>query len=329
MLMIGTLRYMIFWFFVLIVLTGLCIFLFLRNPIFFSVSSQNSIQSDIQRLKQDVSFLTSLNPSRSYENIASLNKAADYIKAEFEKTDCNVSEQKFIHEGQTFRNIICSYGPSDAPRVILGAHYDVHGHNNPGADDNASAVAGVLELARLVSREKPDLKHRLDFIAYTLEETPHFRTPAMGSYVHAKSLKEENEQVKLMISVEMIGYFSDKPNSQHYPLSFLKWLYPSKGNFIGVVGLSFDRYLVYRAKKLMMHSKDIPVYSINAPSFIPGIDLSDHKNYWLLDYPALMVTDTAFFRNPNYHRSSDTADTLDYNRMSKVVDGLYHVAIKF
>ncbi|MEM7620763.1 MAG: M28 family peptidase [Pseudomonadota bacterium] len=304
-------------------------FWFLKNPLFVPSQPILSAQSDKIHLQTHVNYLAAISPSRNSKNLIALNQAADYIKAEFQKSKCNIDEQVFEIEGQNYRNIVCSFGPESAPRIILGAHYDVHFENNPGADDNASGVAGIIELSRLLTQHSPDLKHRVDLVAYTLEEQPHFREHTMGSFIHAKSLVEQDIPVKLMVSIEMIGYFSDAPESQSYPLSFLKLFYPTTGNFIGVIGTSFDRSLVARAKRLMNTSERLPVYSINAPRFIPGVDLSDHRNFWHFNLPALMVTDTAFLRNPNYHQSTDTPDTLDYDRMSDVVNGLYRIAVEF
>ena len=125
----------------------------------------------------------------------------------------------------------------------------------------------------------------------------------------------------------MIGYFSDQTGSQSFPLGLLAWFYPDKGNFIGVVGRAFDRSLVARVKALMTVTPDLPVYSINAPGFITGVDFSDHWSFWQFGFPAVMVTDTAFLRNPNYHHPTDTPGTLDYGRMAQTVDGLYRVAV--
>jgi Zn-dependent M28 family amino/carboxypeptidase len=276
-----------------------------------------------------VRFLAASAPARAFHNVAVLNRAADHVEAEFRKAGCEPERQTFQVGGDDYHNIICSFGPADAPRVVIGAHYDVAGDDNPGADDNASAVAGVLELARLLEQEKPDLPHRLDLVAFSLEEPPNFQSATMGSYVHAKSLAGMQAEIKLMISVEMIDYFSDAPGSQTYPLPLLNLIYPDKGDFIGVIGRSFDRSLVARVKTLMRVSDALPVHSINAPALVPGIDLSDHWSYWQHGLPALMVSDTAFLRNPNYHMASDTADTLDYRRMALTVDGLYRVAVGF
>jgi len=156
--------------------------------------------------------------------------------------------QEFWVGKNKYKNVICSIGPRDAERIIIGAHYDVYG-NQPGADDNASGIAGVLELARLFKQRNPELKHRIDFIAYTLEESPFFKTEFMGSAIHAKSLFEARVKVKVMICLEMIGFYSDKSYSQHFPNLLLSYLYPSKGNFILVVGKLWQRKLVRQIKR--------------------------------------------------------------------------------
>ena len=315
----------VFWVLVLAVVAYAGMFWFLRNPAMVTVAEPGGLRAQSESLKAHVRFLTSIQPSRSMNNPAALTLAADYVREEFEKTGCDVSEHTFTIKDVVYRNIICASGPESAPRVVIGAHYDVAGDNNPGADDNASGVAGVLEIARMLGQQKPPLDHRVELVAFTLEEVLSSR----GSLEYAHSLWENEVAVDLMVSVEMIGYFSDEPGSQRFPLSFLKWFYPSEGNFIGVVGQAFDRAVVSRVKRLMTLNDKVPVYSINAPKFVPAVDLSDHKNFWAAGYPAVMVTDTAFLRNPNYHRSTDTADTLDYERMAIVVDGLYRVTVDY
>ncbi len=312
------------------VLVYAAVFWFLKNPALFARDvTPDSPKAVPVRLEADVQFLAALKPSRAFHNVASLNAAANYIEAEFKKAGCMPERRTFKIGDNDYHNIVCSLGPQESPRVVIGAHYDVEGDNNPGADDNAGAVAGVLELARMIGRAKPDLAHGLDLVAFSLEELPNFKSANMGSYIYAEWLVSEALEIKLMISVEMIGYFADAPGSQTYPLSFLKWFYPDRGNFIGVVGQAFDRARVARVKKLMRTDDALPVYSINAPGFVPGIDLSDHWSFWRHNLPAVMVTDTAFFRNPNYHMPSDTPDTLDYQRMALTVDGLYQVAVRY
>jgi hypothetical protein len=170
---------------------------------------------------------------------------------------------------------------------------------------------------------------QVDLVAYTLEEPPYFRTPMMGSAVHARSLKQQGHAVRAMVALEMIGYFSDAPNSQSFPSPILKLFYPTKGNFIAIVGKVGQGAVVRRAKRAMRGASALPVYSINAPRFVPGVDFSDHLQYWAAGYQAVMITDTAFYRNPRYHTAHDTPETLDYTRMAMVVQGVYAAVLAF
>jgi Zn-dependent M28 family amino/carboxypeptidase len=178
-------------------------------------------------------------------------------------------------------------------------------------------------LARLLAEHRPPVTRRIEFVAFTLEEPPFFRTDAMGSAVHARSLRQRGVPVAAMVCLEMVGYFSDQPRSQRFPMPGLGLLYPNTGNFVAVVGNLGGRRLTRDIKARMAGACAVPVHSINAPTLVPGVDFSDHINYWREGLPAVMITDTAFYRNPNYHLPSDTADTLDYERMAEVVKGLY------
>jgi len=288
-----------------------------------------NIPVDKERLRQNVQTLAASVPPRNAQNVASLDKSAEYLLNEFGKTKGRVEIQRFIQDGKEYKNVICSFGPEAGERIIVGAHYDVQG-NQPGADDNASGVAGLLELSRLVQILRTELKFRIDFVAYTLEEGQLFKHPCArhyGSYIHAKSLARDGIAVRAMICLEMIGYFSDRPNSQKYPFFFLRWFYPDKGNFIAVVGKWGQGRLVEEVKKSLAAPSQLPVESLTAMSFVPGVSFSDHQSYWKFGYPAVMITDSAFYRNKNYHKPSDTADTLDYDRMAEVVKGLYWTII--
>jgi len=288
-----------------------------------------NIPVDKERLRQDVQTLAALVPHRNAQNVASLDKSAEYLLNEFGKTKGRVEIQRFIQDGKEYKNVICSFGPEAGERIIVGAHYDVQG-NQPGADDNASGVAGLLELSRLVQILRTELKFRMDFVAYTLEEGQLFKHPCArhyGSYIHAKSLARDGIAVRAMICLEMIGYFSDRPNSQKYPFFFLRWFYPDTGNFIAVVGKWGQGRLVEEVKKSLAAPSQLPVESMTAMSFVPGVSFSDHQSYWKFGYPAVMITDSAFYRNKNYHKPSDRADTLDYDRMAEVVKGLYWTMI--
>jgi hypothetical protein len=288
------------------------------------------IPVDTERLRKDVEVLTAIVPSRNAMNVASLDKSAGYILEEFRKSGGRVEIQRLTQDGKEYKNVICSFGPEAGERIIVGAHYDVHG-NQPGADDNASGVAGLLELSRLINSLKPGLNFRIDFVSYTLEENQRFKHPFArhyGSYIHAKSLTEAGIPVRAMISLEMIGYFSDLPHSQQYPLFFLRWYYPDRGNFIAVVGKWGQGSLVKKVTKLLSAQSEVPVESLTAMSLLPGVSFSDHESYWKFDYPSVMITDTSFYRNKNYHKSGDTAETLDYNKMAEVIKGLYWAIIQ-
>jgi hypothetical protein len=312
---------------------GLCALLavsgcwLITNPVLVDLDAIEAPAADSDRLEADVRDLATRTPSRTSRNVAALDAVADWIGESFAAAGCAPRERTYETDGATYRNVICAFGPEGAPRLVIGAHYDVF--EGPGADDNASGVAAILELARLIGAAEPELAHRLELVAFTLEEPPHFRRETMGSYVHAGDIAEAGTALKLMISVEMVGYFSDAPGSQTYPAGFLEWFYPDRADFIGVVGRTFDRTAVNRVKALMAAAGALPVYSINAPVRLAGIDFSDHWSFWQHGLPAVMVTDTAFFRNPNYHRPTDTPDTLDYRRMAQVVDGLYQVAVGY
>ncbi|MGV3504022.1 MAG: M28 family peptidase [Adhaeribacter sp.] len=272
-----------------------------------------------ERLYHDVEFLTSVTPARNYLNLASLEKVTGYITEELEKVGARPEMQTWVADGREYKNIIASYNPEKTRRLIVGAHYDVCG-DQPGADDNASAVAGLLELARLVFASQPQMDYRIDFVAYCLEEPPFFSSELMGSYVHAKSLYDQGVEVIGMICLEMIGYFSEAPGSQPFPSPELAEIYPHVGNFIIVVGIG--RYEAFNRKvhQLMSDGSGIDVQVISFPAGHGLAGLSDHSSYWRFGYPALMINDTAFLRNPNYHTTNDTIATLDFDKMTEVVN---------
>ncbi|RAU82042.1 M28 family peptidase [Pontibacter arcticus] len=285
------------------------------------------MKANTKRLYSDVGFLTSINPPRNYRNLASLEKAADYIKTEFEKAGAPTELQHWEAEGKTYKNVIATYNAGKPKRLVVGAHYDVCG-NQPGADDNASAVAGLLELARMVFAQQPVLNYQIDFVAYCLEEPPFFATGLMGSYIHAKSLHDSGADVIGMICLEMIGYFSDAPESQPFPSPELASLYPHTANFIIVVGI--ERYKAFNAKvhTLLAAAANLDVQAINFPTTDSLAGMSDQRSYWKFGYNALMINDTAFIRNPHYHQQTDTIDTLDFAKMTEVVDGTYNAIIQ-
>lgn len=287
---------------------------------FVSELSSRPPAVDQQALESHVRTLSEKFHPRSHKNRTKLDAAADYVHAQLAKSGARVIEQVYQADDIKARNISVHFGPAAGERLVIGAHYDSH-YDTPGADDNASGVAGLIELARLLA--KAELKRPVELVAYTLEEPPYFRTEEMGSARHARMLKAGNTPVRLMMSIEMIGYYIDKENSQNYPLAALKSIYPTRGDFIGVVGRFQDMGAVRRVKAAMRGASRLPVVSMNAPALLKGVDFSDHLNYWDEGYPAVLITDTSFFRNPHYHETTDTSATLDYRRMAQAVQGIY------
>lgn len=275
---------------------------------------------DPKRLEAHVRTLAiDLHP-RGHESPARLDAVAEYIRKSFARLPGTMEEQQWAVSGKTYRNVILSLGPRQGERVIVGAHYDA-ALGLPGADDNASGVAGLLELAPLLASAQ--LGARVDLVAWSLEEPPFYDTEDMGSVHHARALKAEGVSVRAAISLEMIGAFSDAPGSQHFPAPGMSLLYGDRGDFIALVGRPSDRGLLASLKSTMAGATELPVRSLAAPAIVQGVDWSDHRSYWAEGWPAAMVTDTSFLRNPRYHTAADTPDTLDYVRMAKVVQGTF------
>ncbi len=280
--------------------------------------------SDTAIIRTHLVAITKTDTPRTYQNITQLNKTADYIRAVFLLYTDSVFFQEYTVNGFVYKNVICSFGTEHMKRIIVGAHYDVCG-NQEGADDNASGVVGLLELARLLKGKA--LNHRIDLVAYTLEEPPYFRTENMGSYVHAKSLADAEIPVYGMVSLEMIACFKDEPGSQAYPIGLLSWFYGKKGNYITLVKKFGSGKFARKFSRRYVSTKSVRTKKFTAPKLVPGIDYSDHRNYWKFGFSALMLTDTSFYRNKNYHRKTDTLETLDIYRMGKVIDGVYYTLL--
>lgn len=274
-----------------------------------------------ENLKRTVQFLAEEIGPRGYLRTGALDRAADYIASELEQYGYAALSQAYKVKGRSYRNVFAEKKGGKFPEkiIVVGAHYDTV-TGTPGADDNASGVAGMLELARLLADELLD--KTVHFAAFTLEEPPFFRSRFMGSYVYAKKLRQSNADVEGMICLESIGYFTDEKSSQFYPLPFFRFLYPDRGNFITFVGNLRSRDFLDLAKSGFKTGTRLPVESISTLSVIPGVDFSDHRSFWKFGYNAFMVTDTAFYRNPYYHGEGDIPGTLDFERMADVVIGL-------
>jgi Zn-dependent M28 family amino/carboxypeptidase len=279
------------------------------------------IMDQTAHLRRIVSTLAKDIGVRSYRDLDELQGAADFIVAQFASFGYTVLKQPFLFRNHTYNNLIAELPGHGSPEkvLVIGAHYDTV-RTTPGADDNASGVAGLLALAEALAEKR--LAKTVRFAAFALEEPPAYRTRNMGSYHYARSLKESGAQVEGMICLEMIGYFNDKPGSQSYPLPFFKLKYPSRGNYISLVGNIRSRAFTQTIAAGFRDAVNLPVVTLNAPPIVIGIDFSDHWSFYQFGYRALMVTDTAFYRNPHYHSSTDAPDTLDYEKMAKVVEGL-------
>ena len=307
-----------------------------RQPSFSSpkasVSSRERQGASASRLQGDVESLCAID-HRDADHPDQLRLAASYIERELRATGARVEIQAFdgrIPSGTaSFTNVIASFGDvgSKEPRLVVGAHYDAFGlfGENPGADDNASGTAGLIELARLLGASDFDPPVTVELVAYANEEPPFFASPSMGSSVHADSLEEEALPVLGMISLEMIGYFTER---QPWPNWLYASLYPNDGGFIGVVGRFEDRHLAKRVRGAFRDRALIDAYTFTPPSWVPGTDASDHRSYWDRGHNAVMISDTSFLRNPNYHTPNDRPETLDYEKMADVVDGVLAAVIE-
>lgn len=277
-----------------------------------------------EALHRHVHFLTTLRPFRNWENLESLERVCSYLHDELRDYGLAVREQPFQVQGNEYKNVIGTYNPELKRRLIVGAHYDVCG-DQPGADDNGSAVAGLLESARMVAEYQPKLDYRIDFVAFCLEEPPFFGTEQMGSYIHAESISAIKEDLIGMINFEMIGYFHD--GDQEYPDDRLKQVYPRQANFIAVVGKHAYHPFNQRVFDLMKEDAGIDIQIIDHPMVEDLAGMSDQRSYWHFDIPALMINDTSFIRNPNYHKMSDDIDTLSFEHMREVVTAAYQAIV--
>jgi Zn-dependent M28 family amino/carboxypeptidase len=312
----------------------LAVLIFLIYPIirvnFFSSHKAgkptNGSKPGVKPLHQHVHHLSEIIGSRSVFEYEKINAAKDYIETVLKDLGLEYALQNYQYSGKTFSNIIITLAGQKEPEKIfvIGAHYDTV-FATPGADDNASAVAVLLELCRLLKDYQPSKTLKLIF--FVLEEPPTFKTKYMGSYVYAKTAKDNKEKIYGMISLEMLGYYNDKKGAQLYPLPLMSLFYPKVPNFIGVVGDLKSRKLVKKITNSIKKGCAIPVETLSTVKFVPGVDFSDHGSFWKMGYPAVMITDTAFYRNPNYHSRSDTIDTLDFDKMAELLPGLRQVVV--
>lgn len=281
-----------------------------------------------QNLKVHVEALTKNIGERSVSRLWNLEKTAEYIETFYHEINVDSQREPYLYGKSTVSNVVADivFTNGDLKVFLIGAHYDsVRG--TVGADDNASAVAVQLEVARVLSglkaRENLDLTVR--FVSFALEEPPAYATRSMGSRVYARKAKKDNERIDGMICLEMVGFTCQEPGCQNYPFPLMFLGYPKTGNYIGIVGNYRSRKFTGSLFQSFEKNERLPVVKLTVPwsgYLIPNVRLSDHASFWDRGYKAVMITDTAFYRNPHYHRASDTMDKLDFSFMTELVRSL-------
>ena len=277
-------------------------------------------------LKKHVHTLAQVIGPRNIWSPPSMATTVNYLTQEMVHYGYTVLEQEFTAYDVNAVNLEVEIKGSRQPEeiIVIGAHYDTV-PDCPGANDNGSGVAFLLELAHHLAVARPIRTIRL--VAFANEEPPFFYSKEMGSRHYARRCQQREENIVAMLCLETMGFYSDQPGSQHYPFPF-SFLYPDRANFIGFVGNIRSRHLVRQAIGAFRKHAHFPSEGLAAPGLITGVGWSDHSSFWKEGYPAIMITDTAFFRYDAYHTAADTAEKLDYERMARVVTGLVHTIME-
>ncbi len=274
------------------------------------------LRKSIDRNARDILRFLSVNLGertlRRYEN---LQAAADYIRGKFASGGASVVDEEYVVDGRRVANIRAEIPGITSPEkiIVVGAHYDTI-EDTPGADDNASGIAGLLELYRLLSPFR--FKRTIRFVAFTLEEPPYFSGENMGSMVCARCAREREDLIELMVCLEMLG-FAGRRYEQNVPFRDMAKNFPRKGDFLAVVSLPSSAPYAYAWKQVYNRYARKNIVDIVGPSSIPGINHSDHYSFNRHGYPAIMLTDTAFYRNKNYHTGEDTFDTINFKFLTE------------
>ena len=292
------------------------------------VTDMIDIQSTEARLREHLKMLTVEIGERSVRVPVNLKKTADYIRGFYEGIGIEARLEPYGYQGFEVANVVAEvrFRPNPAKRILVGTHYDsVAG--TVGADDNASAVAVQLETARqvLALKGSQDLDLAVVFVTFALEEPPAYGTRYMGSRVYAEQARHRNEQIDAMMCLEMVGYTCSEPRCQSYPFPLMFFGYPKEGNFIGIVGNFDSRDLTRKLFDSFQKNPHVPAIKLTVPFngwIMPAVRLSDHASFWDEGYKAVMITDSAFYRNPHYHLPSDRMDTLDFRFMAQLVQSL-------
>ncbi|NGX83927.1 M28 family peptidase [Aequorivita sp. KMM 9714] len=271
------------------------------------------MEAKTENLYNHIAFLTSIFPYRNFKNPESLQKTAAYIEEQLKEIGLPTARQKWDAKGNIYENVIATYQPQKSKRFIIGAHYDVY-KEIAGADDNASSVAGLLEISRILTESKLALDYGIDFVFFCLEEPPFFKTDKMGSYIHAKSIAKTNKDYIGMIALEMIGYYrEDKIIDKHSSIH---------KNQLIVSGIKRFDFFNRKVSQLLKANGTMDSRRISFAENYPNNGPSDHRNYWQFNIPAVMVIGTGGKGNPHYHTATDTIETLDFNIMTDAVNSI-------
>ncbi|MBS2020401.1 MAG: M20/M25/M40 family metallo-hydrolase [Deltaproteobacteria bacterium] len=289
-------------------------------------------QRRAREIKGDVMALVGAGEPRSQRSPRTLDRAASLVTEALTEAGHTVTRLPYESEGVTVVNLEAKLEGTSRPDeiVVIGAHYDTAATGAaeaPGADDNASGVAVMLALARAMRPGEARNARTVRFVAFVNEEPPWFWNPGMGSLVYAKACKARGDRIVAMLSLETLGYYREEPGSQKYP-PVVGWFFPDRGDFVAFVGNVASRGLVRTSVATFRGAVAFPSEGAALPGFVTGVGWSDQWSFWEVGYPGVMVTDTAPFRNPNYHHASDRPETLDYGRLAQVTTGLVAVVKK-
>ncbi|MBW1877632.1 MAG: M28 family peptidase [Deltaproteobacteria bacterium] len=283
------------------------------------ISLRDALAAHVRVLATDIG-------ERNLYRYDALRASASYVEGQLAEPGYRVHSQRFDVGGREVRNleVLVPGSVPGAAIMVVGAHYD-SAPGTPGANDNASGTAALIELARRLHGASPS--RTVHLVAFVNEEPPWYYTADMGSLRYARKLAGDGVEVAGMLSLETIGYYRDTPKSQQYPFPF-SLFYPDTGNFLGFVGNVRSRRLTRDAVRAFREHGGFPSEGAAVPGSVPGVGWSDHWSFWQQGWPALMVTDTAPFRYPHYHEPTDTAEQVDYDRLARVVEGLEAVIRK-
>jgi hypothetical protein len=276
-------------------------------------------------LKRDVTYLAGEVGERNMAKKGSLDRTWVRLEGELADASYNPKSHRYLVDDHAVANVegVREGGSRSNEVVVIGAHFD-SALGAPGADDNATGVAVMLALARAFGEGKQPAARTIRFVAFVNEEPPHFWNPSMGSLHYAKDCKARGDNIVAMLSLESLGYYRDEPGSQKYP-PIISWFYPDRANFVAFVGNLSSRSLTHDSIRAFRKAASFPSEGAAMPSWVTGVGWSDQWSFWEMGYPGVMVTDTAPFRNPNYHTAKDTPDTIDYERLARVTAGLISV----